>query len=65
MNPLGNARQKAVPCYKAFLMPVFLCDSGLYFDNRIKKLGAELYEKYKIFDFICVFFPALPAAATA
>ncbi len=32
-NPLENARQKAITYYEAFHMPVFSCDSGLYFDN--------------------------------
>lgn len=32
-TPLENARQKANAYYKAFCMPVFSCDSGLYFDN--------------------------------
>lgn len=32
-TPLENARQKAVAYYEAFGMPVFSCDSGLYFDN--------------------------------
>ena len=32
-TPLENARQKAVAYYEAFKMPVFSCDSGLYFDN--------------------------------
>lgn len=32
-TPLENARQKAVAYYKAFGMPVFSCDSGLYFDD--------------------------------
>lgn len=32
-TPLENARQKATAYYKAFQMPVFSCDSGLYFDN--------------------------------
>lgn len=32
-TPLENARQKAKAYYKAFGMPVFSCDSGLYFDN--------------------------------
>ncbi len=32
-TPLENARQKAVAYYKAFQMPVFSCDSGLYFDG--------------------------------
>ena len=32
-TPLENARQKALAYYKVFHMPVFSCDSGLYFDN--------------------------------
>lgn len=32
-TPLENARQKAEAYYEAFHMPVFSCDSGLYFDN--------------------------------
>lgn len=32
-TPLENAHQKATAYYKAFHMPVFSCDSGLYFDN--------------------------------
>lgn len=32
-TPLENARQKAMAYYHAFHMPVFSCDSGLYFDN--------------------------------
>ena len=32
-TPLENARQKAKAYYKFFKMPVFSCDSGLYFDN--------------------------------
>ena len=32
-TPLENARQKAKAYYEAFRMPVFSCDSGLYFDN--------------------------------
>lgn len=32
-TPLENARLKALAYYKAFHMPVFSCDSGLYFDN--------------------------------
>lgn len=32
-TPLENARQKARAYYKAFQIPVFSCDSGLYFDN--------------------------------
>lgn len=32
-SPLENARLKAIAYYKAFHIPVFSCDSGLYFDN--------------------------------
>lgn len=32
-TPLENARLKATAYYEAFRMPVFSCDSGLYFDN--------------------------------
>lgn len=32
-TPLENARKKATAYYKAFGIPVFSCDSGLYFDN--------------------------------
>lgn len=32
-TPLENARQKASAYYEAFGMPVFSCDSGLYFDD--------------------------------
>lgn len=32
-TPLENARLKAFAYYKAFKMPIFSCDSGLYFDN--------------------------------
>lgn len=32
-TPLENARRKALAYYKAFRMPVFSCDSGLYFEN--------------------------------
>ena len=32
-TPLENARQKALAYYHAFHIPVFSCDSGLYFDG--------------------------------
>ena len=32
-TPLENAKLKAYAYYEAFHMPVFSCDSGLYFDN--------------------------------
>ena len=37
-SPLENARIKARAYYKAFQMPVFSCDSGLYFDNLPQEL---------------------------
>ncbi len=36
-NPLENARIKAQMYYKEFNMPVFSCDSGLYFDKIDEK----------------------------
>lgn len=33
VTPLENARIKARAYYEAFQMPVFSCDSGLYFEN--------------------------------
>lgn len=33
ITPLENARQKALAYFEAFQMPVFSCDSGLYFDD--------------------------------
>ena len=33
VTPLENARQKAKAYYDAFHVPVFSCDSGLFFDN--------------------------------
>jgi 8-oxo-dGTP diphosphatase len=32
-TPLENAKLKATAYYEAFHVPVFSCDSGLYFDN--------------------------------
>ena len=32
-TPLENARQKALAYYHTFHIPVFSCDSGLYFDG--------------------------------
>lgn len=32
-TPLENARQKALAYFEIFQMPVFSCDSGLYFDD--------------------------------
>lgn len=36
-SPLENARLKAIAYYEAFNIPVFSCDSGLYFDNLAKR----------------------------
>lgn len=36
-TPLENARQKALAYYRVFHMPVFSCDSGLYFENVPEK----------------------------
>lgn len=33
MTPLENAEKKALAYYRAFRMPVFSCDSGLYFEG--------------------------------
>lgn len=43
MTPLENARKKAEAYYRAFQMPVFSCDSGLYFLGSCK--NADNYEK--------------------
>lgn len=37
-NPLENAKIKAKAYYKAFSLPVFSCDSGLYFDGLPEQL---------------------------
>lgn len=37
-TPLENARKKALGYYKAFHMPVFSCDSGLYIDHIPQEL---------------------------
>lgn len=37
-TPLENARLKALAYYKAFQIPVFSCDSGLYFDNVLEEI---------------------------
>lgn len=45
-TPLENARLKAKAYYEAFHMPVFSCDSGLYFDNVSDEVqpGVHVYE---------------------
>lgn len=42
-NPLENAQIKARAYYKAFSMPVFSCDSGLYFDGLDESLQPGIY----------------------
>lgn len=37
-TPLENAKKKALAYYKAFRIPVFSCDSGLYIDNIPEEL---------------------------
>lgn len=37
-TPLENARKKAEAYYRAFGIPVFSCDSGLYIDNLPERL---------------------------
>ncbi len=37
-TPLENARLKAMAYYEAFQIPVFSCDSGLYFDNVLDEV---------------------------
>lgn len=37
-TPLENARQKAHAYYEAFHMPVFSCDSGLYFEDVLEEI---------------------------
>lgn len=42
-NPLENAEIKARAYYNAFSMPVFSCDSGLYFDGLDETLQPGTY----------------------
>ena len=42
-SPLGNARLKATAYYEAFHIPVFSCDSGLYFDNVPEAIQPGVY----------------------
>lgn len=42
-TPLENAEKKAKAYYKAFHMPVFSCDSGLYFDELPEDEQPGLY----------------------
>lgn len=41
--PLENARLKATAYYEAFHIPVFSCDSGLYFDNVPEAIQPGVY----------------------
>lgn len=42
-TPLENARKKASAYYKAFQIPVFSCDSGLYFENVPENLQPGIH----------------------
>lgn len=42
-SPLENARLKALAYYNAFQIPVFSCDSGLYFDNVPDEVQPGVY----------------------
>lgn len=42
-TPLENARIKALSYYEAFHMPVFSCDSGLYFEEVPEKLQPGIH----------------------
>lgn len=42
-TPLENARQKAEFYYRTFHMPVFSCDSGLYFDRVPEDIQPGVY----------------------
>ena len=42
-SPLENARLKAIAYYEAFNIPVFSCDSGLYFDNVPEAIQPGVY----------------------
>lgn len=42
-TPLENARLKAMAYYEAFQIPVFSCDSGLYFDNVPDEVQPGVY----------------------
>jgi len=42
-TPLENARLKALAYYEAFRIPVFSCDSGLFFDNVPDEIQPGVY----------------------
>ena len=56
-TPLENARQKAHAYYEAFRMPVFSCDSGLYFEDvpeAIHKILETVNVLALFVHFICI-----------
>lgn len=42
-TPLENARKKAKVYFEAFRMPVFSCDSGLFFDNVPEEIQPSVH----------------------
>ena len=42
-TPLENARKKAKAYFEAFHMPVFSCDSGLFFDNVPEEIQPSVH----------------------
>lgn len=46
-TPLENARQKAQAYYEAFQMPVFSCDSGLYFDDVPDEIQPGVHVRHR------------------
>lgn len=42
-TPLENARKKAKAYFEAFRMPVFSCDSGLFFDNVPEEIQPSVH----------------------
>lgn len=46
-SPLENARIKAMAYYKEFNMPVFSCDSGLYFENLPDEIQPGIHVRVK------------------
>ncbi len=63
-TPLENARQKAKAYYKAFHIPVFSCDSGLYFENVPNEIQPGVHVrtvngKYLTDDEMCLYYSGL------
>lgn len=61
-TPLENARLKAMAYYEAFHMPVFSCDSGLYFDNvpdevqpgiHVRNVNGKCLSDDEMLDYYC------------